>query len=183
MVDIESRYSIALFDHAKENKKVAEYRDEAKEIIDTFYEIPEMTEFLENSIIQKSDKVKLLNKVFSSTSYLPILKLMLLMVEAGRSVLILPVMKRFVYLCNQELGVEEGIIYTSSSLSKKELLDFEKEYGEKLFTNLKLVNKIDESVVGGAKIVLRDKIIDLSAKSQVSQLRRELLKERKQHEN
>ncbi len=169
-------YAYALFLLAKEEKCVEKYLEEMKEVEEILTKDPKTLECFSSYQISHEDIYSVLDPSFNkleSKSILPFLKLL---VSKHLISSIHEISCCFYSLCNEFLGIKEGLIYSTSPLTKEEVNDIEKTLGERLSSKVYLVNKIDQSLIGGVKIVLDDKIYDGSILNKVDSLRKKLLK-------
>ncbi|KAI4453531.1 atp synthase [Holotrichia oblita] len=61
--------------------------------------------------------------------------------------------REFIHLANAHLGVNEGIVYSSSTLTTEQLANIEKALEKKINKKIELELRIDKELVGGVKIV------------------------------
>lgn len=169
-------YATALFSLAKNENKVEIYLKEMKEVTEVLTSSPEILETFSSYRLSKEELYQLLDESFKkleSPSLLPFLKLLL-----SKHLLssIREISADFYTLCNDYLGIKEGIIYSTKPLSKDEVTKIEDILGKKLNSKIYLKNRIDLNIIGGVKVVLDGKIYDGSVARKVENLRNELLK-------
>ena len=86
------------------------------------------------------------------------------------------ILEEYVKISNAELGIEEGIVYSTEKLTKAQIDKIEKKLSEVTKVKVELVNRIDERLIGGIKVVLNDSVYDGSLRSKIESLRKALLK-------
>ena len=169
-------YAAALFSLAKDEKKVATYRKEIKEVEKLLTGDPMFLECFSSYKVSHEDIYHLLDEAFKgleSPSLLPFLKLL---VSKHLISSISEISETFYGMCNEYLGIKEGLIYSTSRLTEEEISKLEKTLEDKLSCKVSLKNKIDHTLIGGVRIVLDGKIYDGSVENKIETLRKKLLK-------
>ena len=169
-------YAQALFSLARDEKKVETYLKEMKEVEEMLTSDKAILETFSSYSLEKEKLYLLLDKAFGnleSPSILPFLKLLL-----SKHLLsnISEICVAFYTFCNEYLGIKEGLIYSTSSLSKEEIDRIQNILEKNLNCKVFLKNKIDHNLIGGVKVVLDGKIYDGSIESKLETLRKKLLK-------
>lgn len=169
-------YATALFSLAKHENKVEIYLKEMKEVTEVLTSSPEILETFSSYRLPKEKLYQLLDESFKkleSPSLLPFLKLL---ISKHMLSFIKEIANDFYTLCNDYLGIKEGIIYSVDPLSKEEIKRIESILGKRLNSQIYLKNRIDKNIIGGVKVVLDGKIYDGSIARKVENLRNKLLK-------
>ncbi|ATZ19045.1 F0F1 ATP synthase subunit delta [Williamsoniiplasma somnilux] len=68
-----------------------------------------------------------------------------------------------------------GVVWSTTKISDKQILTMEIKVSKKLKKQVKLVNKIDEKLIGGVQIIVANNIFDGTIKGRLDQLRYEAL--------
>ena len=84
--------------------------------------------------------------------------------------------KSYIKLSNQYLGIEEGMIYTPYELTDQQIQDIEKAISQKENKKVTLKVSIDPSLLGGIKVQIANRIYDGTIKNKVEMLKKELLR-------
>ena len=85
------------------------------------------------------------------------------------------IVKSYINLSNQYLGIEEGMIYTPYELTDQQIQDIEKAISQKENKKVTLKVSIDPSLLGGYKVNLGNVVYDNSIKLQLKNLKNNLL--------
>ncbi len=80
---------------------------------------------------------------------------------------------------NEALGRSEGIVYSATPLSKKEVGELEKAMGNRLKKEVELTNRVEPSLLGGVRIFIDDMSFDGTIESKIEKMRSSLLKSAK----
>lgn len=181
MDNLENRYSSALLEIALEEKSVKQYRDCIKEIQKCLKDNPEYLHVLSSAFISKDEKYALVKKAFASLPFKHIVNFIGVIIDNERINELPHIFDRFISLCNDHLGVEEGFVYSTLELSKLQIDKIEKAIGERLKKEVELKNIVDESLIGGIKVVIHDRVFDGSLSSKFKELENKLLKGKVTH--
>lgn len=85
------------------------------------------------------------------------------------------VIKSYQELSNQLNDVMDVTLISASKLNKEKIDIFTKDLEDKLQKNINLKVVHDESLIGGAKVVLNGKIFDNTVKNKVEKLKKKLM--------
>ena len=86
------------------------------------------------------------------------------------------IIKEYKELYNSALGIVEGIVFSTTILSDNQIKGIETAVSKKEGKKVLLTSKIDESLIGGIKVVIADHVYDGSIKNKIASLQSELLK-------
>ena len=98
-----------------------------------------------------------------------------LLLDKQRFNSILDIVNEFNEAANQYLNIEEGIIYSAQPLSEEDVKGIAARVSKIIGKETILKQRLDESLVGGFKVSVADKVIDNSLKNKLEGLRSELL--------
>ncbi|MFV0479027.1 MAG: ATP synthase F1 subunit delta [Anaerorhabdus sp.] len=175
MSQLVERYAVALFELAQENECVVKWQTQANLMS---LSIPkESTVFFQSSLIEKEEKKEVLKKAFSTTVDGLLLNFMLLLIDKNRFQYINGILDKFNKLCNQFRKIEEGIIYSARPFTENQIQEIEKAFSLQRGNQCALINKIDERLISGFKVMVENEVIDLSMKKSIESMKYELLKE------
>ena len=165
------RYAESLFDLAKEENKVTQYLDDIKLVSD-----PQIVQFFNHVLIENDKKIQLLDQSFKGNVDQYVLNFLKLLVQSRRIRYIDDIVKSYINLSNQYLGIEEGMIYTPYELTDQQIQDIEKAISQKENKKVTLKVSIDPSLLGGIKVQIANRIYDGTIKNKVEMLKKELLR-------
>lgn len=170
------RFAEALFDLAKEQNRVSRYRNDIELINTTLANVPNAHAFLSYEGISKDKKKRLIAKAFKTHISKDVRNFVYLLIDKGYIAEYRTVFKEFHNLCNEELNIEEGYVYSKRPLDDADLKNISKTLSNET-SKVVLKNKIDEELISGFKVVLKNKVIDYSMKSKIDDLKNHMLKE------
>ena len=170
------RYAESLFDLAKEENKVTQYLDDIKLVGEVLDSDPQSVQFFNHVLIENDKKIQLLDQSFKGNVDQYVLNFLKLLVQSRRIRYIDDIVKSYINLSNQYLGIEEGMIYTPYELTDQQIQDIEKAISQKENKKVTLKVSIDPSLLGGIKVQIANRIYDGTIKNKVEMLKKELLR-------
>ena len=170
------RYAESLFDLAKEENKVTQYLDDIKLVGEVLDSDPQIVQFFNHVLIENDKKIQLLDQSFKGNVDQYVLNFLKLLVQSRRIRYIDDIVKSYIKLSNQYLGIEEGMIYTPYELTDQQIQDIEKAISQKENKKVTLKVSIDPSLLGGIKFQIANRIYDGTIKNKVEMLKKELLR-------
>ena len=170
------RYAESLFDLAKEENKVTQYLDDIKLVGEVLDSDPQIVQFFNHVLIENEKKIQLLDQSFKGNVDQYVLNFLKLLVQSRRIRYIDDIVKSYIKLSNQYLGIEEGMIYTPYELTDQQIQDIEKAISQKENKKVTLKVSIDPSLLGGIKVQISNRIYDGTIKNKVEMLKKELLR-------
>lgn len=173
---IGDRYAESLFDLAKEENKVTQYLDDIKLVGEVLDSDPQIVQFFNHVLIENDKKIQLLDQSFKGNVDQYVLNFLKLLVQSRRIRYIDDIVKSYINLSNQYLGIEEGTIYTPYKLTDQQIQDIEKAISQKENKKVTLKVSIDPSLLGGIKVQIANRIYDGTIKNKVEMLKKELLR-------
>lgn len=169
-----NRYAEALLSIAKEKGLNTQFRNYVKELVSAINENDELIQILSSSFISKEEKKEIITKVLSTCPYVDIVSLAFIIIDNRREKYFLPILKEFISLSNEEDNIAEGYVYVAEKLNKNQLEDVRKAISKKLNKEVFLYQKIDQTLIGGIKVVISDYVFDASIKHKLESLKNSL---------
>lgn len=176
MESVARNYAEALFLIAKEEDKVPEYQNDFQFVSDSIKENIELFELLKKRI-STSEKIEIIDKIYNGKILGSLLNFLKLVVSKDKTRQIFEIANYFDSFCNAHLGVEEGMIYSTLKLSKEEIAEMEKAISKDYGKKVSLKNIVDNTLLGGVKVVINDKVYDSSIRNRLAGLGAKILKE------
>lgn len=170
-----NRYGLALLDIAIEEKRVDEYRTVVKEIDKCLKENDDYIRVLSSSFISKKEKISLIEEAFGTLNFKHIINFLKIIIENHREDVLIKILEQFVSLCNDRLGILEGIVYSVNYLNESQISSIESVIGDKLGKRVELKNILDPGLIGGVKVIVNDRIYDGSINSKIDNMKQSLL--------
>ena len=168
-------YARALFDFSVEKNIMHQITADFQNLDVFLAEASELTEYLNNPVVKKESKRKILEKTVKSQINTETFKFLMVLVERDRINLLDAVINDYLELVYQTASIKMIEVSTASSFTnaqKNSLIEKLKE-----LTNareIRLVINEDPSLIGGFLIKTESKIIDFTVKNQLQQLAKHL---------
>lgn len=169
-------YADALYSVAVDAKKTKKIADELDEVAALALENRELTLLIESPAVPTKDKQETIEKLFTGKVSPELVNFLCVLVAKRRGAALQLVARVYRHLLNENEGFSSGNVYSAVKLTKKQIQALEKETSKLLNERIRLVNEIDERVIGGVVIFVDGKLIDASIRTELESLREELKK-------
>jgi len=170
-------YSDALFELAIEENIVDDLFEEVLSVKEAISENPELKELMVHPKVVKEEKVQIIEGIFKGKVSDVLCGFLVQIVSAGRYEMLDDTLEYFVAQVKEYKKI--GIAYV---VTPKELADDKKQLVEKrllettAYETMEMHYSIDESLIGGMRIRIGDKVVDSSVSTKLMQLSRQLHK-------
>jgi len=132
---------------------------------------PQLRQFADSPKVSAQQVFDLVASVVNATMSPKISNLLKAVIDNGRLVALPEIAAQFRALVNASSGISDATIYSAFALDASTLAEtvatLEKRFGRKL--NATVV--IDESLIGGIRVVVGDEVLDTSVKSRLQQMK------------
>lgn len=171
-----ANYAQALLSFAKEENNVQGYKTDVLYVLSVLNENAELVEFLASMSASESAINSVIDSVFGELKSKHLCSFLKLLSAKHISRHYDKIFSSFISLCNQELGVKEGIIYSVDEMSGDDIKRIEESLSKRLNSKVYLENRIDHDLIGGYKISIDGKVYDSSVVSKLNRLKAVLYK-------
>jgi F-type H+-transporting ATPase subunit delta len=166
-------YARALFDAAKETKRLSQVHEELSDFVQATREVPELRSLLENPEIDHRTKQAALEELMSGGEEL-VRNFLVLLVEKGRAPELDEIAREFDALVAAEerrLEVELTTAYELSDAEAKEILSqIESQSGRQV----EATRRVDPGIIGGFVLQAGSMLVDASVRGRFERLRQAL---------
>jgi F-type H+-transporting ATPase subunit delta len=172
---VAKRYALALFQIAKEKESIDQFAEELRVVKQVFTENSDLLQVLAHPKVSLENKKAMLKEAFASLTT-EVLNTLLLLVENKRINIVNELQDRYVQLANEEQGTEDAKVYSVRPLKDEELKALSEVFAKKIGKqSLRLENIIDQSLIGGIKLRIGNRIYDGSVSGKLERIERELV--------
>ena len=175
MSELTSRYAEALYLLKKEENQLVETQELVREIMEIINDNPDFVVLISSRDIPNEERLEIIDKVFKSINE-EVRNFFKIIIENNRGEHILGILQDFNSLVNEFRGVKEGLLYSAFPLKEEEIENITSAISKKENMPIELINIIDQTLIGGVKVVINDKIYDGSLKHHIAQMKNTLLK-------
>ena len=172
---VDITYGTALYEVAEDAGKLESIFEDLKNITAVFKENPELKKLLLLPTIPLKEKKGVAKEIFFSKVEPETLSFIQILLERRRVGAWDGIVKQFSKIKDGKDGITKGIVYSVIPLSEDSLKKLEDESGRTLSKQVKLENRIDETLIGGVVIYIDGKLIDVSIKKRLDNLKRVML--------
>lgn len=177
------RYASAFVSIAKEKNKLKEAKDDINSLVEFFMSNQDIVNYLKSYFVEDEAKYQLVDKICKNASFDEISSFIKLIVKKHRFNKFKDIADEFNKEVNEELNIYEGYVYSTSTLSKEQIKKIEDAISTKLNHRVELVNRIDDRLIGGVKVVVHDHVFDGSIKNKIETMKNNLIERRTSNEN
>lgn len=174
--EIAERYGQGLFELAVEENTVKEKKDQIEKILSLMDENPDISLFFRAVKISKEEKKKFIDDTFGKIADRDVANFMKLIIDKGRAFWMKDILKEYVSLANEELGIVTGTVVSARPLSEEDLNRITKALENDSDKTVILKNHIDPSVIAGIKVIVGSRVTDITMKTKIEDMREALLK-------
>lgn len=167
------RYASSLLELATEQNKLEKVLSDMEYIGRVIDESKELVVILKSPVIKAYQKISILNKLFSGSIDILTEKFIELLIKNSREAYLHEVVDSFISLYNLQKDIKTAYITTSKPLNEENLAKLKEITKLIKADSVSIVQKIDESIIGGFKLNIDDIQIDASVQSKLKELERE----------
>jgi len=171
-----SRYSLALYELAEENKSIKEIEDQSLSLIKLFDKSEDFKSIIKNPTNKKEDQINVMNKISENYNFNSLFKNFLcFLVEKRRLFFLRNILKNFIDICSQKRGEVKARLVAAKQLNENEVKKIIDELSKDFINKVKLDYKYDPSLIGGLIIQVGSVMIDTSIKSKLKELENKMI--------
>ena len=167
---VATRYAQALFELADEEGKISEIYNELKDVEEVIIDNKNLYDVLKSPFIPKNEKKEVVCELFGNKVEKYIKNFILVLIDKDRITEIKTILKAYEEMMNEKLNIAKGIVYSAIKLDDVQISKLEEKLSAKYNKNVKLENKIDESLLGGVLVRIGNEEIDGTVKSRLNEL-------------
>ena len=168
-------YAEALFSLAVQTEKVETLQKDIQVISESFKQVEGIKGFLSSVKITKEEKKRVLRECFKDSVDEYAYNFLCVLIDKRRIVLYKSIFHEFYIMCNEYLGIKEGVVESVRPLDKEQISKLEESLS-KDGVRVVLKNKINDSLISGFKVIFDDQVIDNSMKNRINKMNEKLLR-------
>lgn len=174
---VSKAYGEALVQTANEKGHGREMLDEATELLTIVRNNPELKTLMTNPGITEEEKRGILKDVFEGRTDAEMYSFILVLFEKGRYADLEAVLEYFINEMKDSLGIGTAYVTTAVVLDASQRLAIEEKLKQTTdFKTIEVKYSVDESLIGGMVIRIKDRVLDSSVKTRIAKMERELQK-------
>ncbi|MDF2987979.1 MAG: synthase delta subunit [Eubacterium sp.] len=166
---VEKRYAQALLDLSL--NEIDNARQEFSQLVEIYNSDSEFRNFLIDPRIKMDKKQTLVKEVFTSRLSKNMLNFVLLLITKKRIEELPNIYEQFVYLADQKANILDMKVVTTAPLDEAQLNNLKQKFGSKYKAgSVKITEIVDQSIIGGVKVIIGDKVYDGTIKGRIESL-------------
>ena len=126
--------------------------------------------------ITREEKKKFIETVFGEALDRDMVNFLKLLIDKGRSIYTRDILKAFIVLANQELGIQEVVVESARELEKEDLDKIRKALEQQTGNKIVIENRIVPELIAGIKVISNNQVTDITMKSKIDRMKQTLLK-------
>ena len=169
-------YSNILFECAKDMSVLDEIRDSISKIDNLVRSNADLKSFVQSKRFLKEDKLKILNKVLGSSIHGLVLGIISYLsgMQTNKTI---GLIKKYYHERYKNISNQVSVqAIVSNNLDEKETTDLKEKLDKALGKDANLSIKVDASIIGGIKLRVENTFLDASIKSQIKNVKLDLMK-------
>lgn len=174
--EVAERYGQGLFELAEEENTVSEKKDIVEKILQVMDENPDVEFFFRAVKVTDEEKKNFIDEIFERFGDHEIVSFMKLIIDKGRAFWMQDILKAYVKLANEYLGIETGVVSSARKLDPEDMEKIREALEKKTGKKVVLTNKIDPSLIAGIRVSLGSHVTDMTMKTRIEDMRSALLK-------
>ncbi len=175
---VSTRYAKALMELVESKNAFDTVAKDMEFALNTLKDSRELRKTIASPIIDPQKKISILTEIFQSRISEISLNFLKFIIEKNRDNLFTDIVSRFIELRDEKLGIINITVTTAVELPDVEKQKMESKLSEFSGKKVRAKYKVDERIIGGFTVKLKDTVIDASVKNQLKTLRKLLLEEK-----
>lgn len=172
---ISKTYGEALFELAVEENKIDAFLEEVMAVQKALQDNPELYKLLNHPKISKEEKTEVVENIFKGRISDEVTGFLTLIISKERFKELDAILLYFIQRVKEEKGI--GTAYVTTAVPLKEIQKAQVE--EKLlattsYKKMEMIYNVDESLIGGMVIRIKDRVVDSSIKTKLSEIQKQL---------
>ncbi len=168
---IDLTYGTALFDAARDIGKQEQILEEATEVLGILQQEPDLYAFINYPAISAQEKKAAISNIFKDKICDELLNFIYVLIDKRRTMHFEKMIKVYKKLMDTEEGVSYGTVFSVEPLGSERLAELEADASKLFASNVRLENEIDPKLIGGIKILVDGKMIDVSLRKKFNDLK------------
>ena len=166
-----NKYAKALYMLAQKDQRVNDIGKTIHQLHNCIQEIPMLNHLLFSQQVDKSKKIKIVNKLFADC-----IDLLALLIKDNNVSLFGEICKKYDFLRSSDSQEMNATITSSIELSKDELNVIIDKMSTKTGKKINLTTKVDSTLIGGIKLQTENFVIDNSMQYRLNKIKESLIK-------
>lgn len=172
---VSKKYSEALYIVGMERDTLKIFEKEILELKDIFKFNKEIMTSLCHPEIPLKNKVQIIDALFGGKVSKEIIGLFNVILRKSRQEFIPEIFEAFIDRCKEHENISTALVMSAEKLTDKNISRIKKELEKKTAKKIEIEERIDESLIGGIKIIVDNILFDGSIDGKIKNLNRAII--------
>lgn len=174
---ISKTYGEALFELAVEENKTEVFLEEVHAVQKALQDNPELYKLLSHPKISKEEKMEVVENIFKGRVSDEVTGFLTLIISKERFKELDAILQYFILRVKEEKGIGTAYVTTAVPLNEIQKAQVvEKLLATTPYREMEMAYTVDESLIGGMVIRIKDRVVDSSIRTKLSELQKQLYK-------
>lgn len=164
----------ALMEEARKKGNREQILLEAEQLVETFDREEIFYKYFRSPSVPGEEKKNVIRQIYDGHIQPELMDFMMMVIDRNAESKLSEIVRRYHILLNESMGVSNGIIYSAIPLEKDKISAFESKLKDYFDKEIQLLNRVDTSLIGGARIFIEGRLIDMSVKKRLADLAEKL---------
>ena len=170
------RYSLALYELAKENNSTEEIEQHSLSIIRLISNSDDFSSFIKDPTNKMKDQLNAIAKISEQFKLNNLLtKFLGFLVSKRRFFYVDKILKDFIETCSKKRGEIKAELTAAKELTDTEINNIKEELTKNFISKIKLNYKNDPSLIGGLIVQVGSTMVDTSIKNKLQQIENKMI--------
>ena len=171
-----ARYSLALYELAKENKSLEEMETHASMFIVLITNSKDFASFIKDPTNKKEDLINVINALSNQFKFNTLFtKFINFLISKRRLFYVEKILNNFIETCSKKRGEIKAELFVAKKLTDNEIKKIKDELNNNLSLKIKLECKHDPSLIGGLILKVGSIMFDTSLKNKLQQIQNKMI--------
>ena len=171
-----NRYSLALYELAKESNSLKEIEDQCLSILQLIYDNNDFSSFIKDPTYKKDEQLNTIKKISAQFQLNNLLKNFLsFLIVKKRFFYVEKIFKDFIETCSKKRGEIKAELTAAKELTNDEINNIKEELTKNFSSQIKLNYKKDPSLIGGLIVQVGSTMVDTSIKKKLQQIEKKMI--------
>ncbi len=171
-----NRYSLALYELAKESSELDEIEKNSFSLIQLIFNNNEFQSLIKNPTIKKNELLTAISKISEQYKLNALLiKFLSFLISKRRFFYIEKILKDFIETCSKKRGEIKAQLTSAKELSESEINSIKDDLTKNFGSKIKLNYKHDETLIGGLIVQVGSTMIDSSIKNKLQKIENRMI--------
>jgi F-type H+-transporting ATPase subunit delta len=172
MASVAGRYASALFDLAKDDKKIEEVEKDLAQFQGLLHESEDLARLVRSPVIASEDQSRALAAVLSKAGASSLTSNFFKLIAKNRRLFAADdIARAFTALAARHRGEVSAEVTTAHALSDEQLADLKAVLKQSVGKDVTLATKVDPSLLGGLVVKVGSRMVDSSLKTKLASMK------------